>query len=294
MKRLLLVLLLAVAIGSLATPAHAVPGDDILDSLVQSYSGASTQWLGRTTALARNTFALLAALEATIFVVYFILKGQHGLALLQKALLLAILQGLITFYPVWIPTILQGFERVGQIASGTPGVSPSGVMDIGIGLAGTLLEDGFGPLTFASSLVGAGWIVAVSILLIFAAFVVIAGRLAVLLIESYVLVGGSFIAAGFSACRLTAAVTDAWIGQFVRLGLEIMLTYVLITPGLVLTQRFPQILADHASGFSLWGPFNVLATSWIFAWVVWSIPSKLSHALTSSWRLGIAEAHRNT
>ena len=293
MKRLFFVLVLAVAFGSMAAPAHAVPGDDILDSLVQSYSGASTQWLGRTTALTRNTFALLAALEATIFLVYFILKGQNGLVLLQKALLLAILQGLLTFYPVWIPTILQGFERVGQIASGTPGVSPSGVLDMGIALAGTLIEDGFGPLTFASTQLGSIWIVALSILLIFAAFVVIAGRLAVLLIKSYVLVGGSFIAAAFSACRLTASVTDAWIGQFVRLGIEIMLTYILITPGLVLAQRFPAILTDHASGFSLWGPFNVLATSWVFAWVVWTVPAELSHALTASWRLGIAEAHRN-
>ncbi len=292
MRRLLLLLLLLVALSSVATPAHAAPGDQILDNLVQAYGGASTQWLGRTTAMTRNTFALLAALELLIFMVYFILKAQPGFALLQKALLLAVLQGLISFYPIWIPRIVRGFEEVGQFASGTPGVTPSGVIDIGIGLAGTLIEEGFGPLTFASELVGAGWIVGISILLIFAAFVVIAGRLVVLLIETYVLIGGSFIAAAFSASRFTASVTDAWIGQFFRVGIEIMLTYTLITPGLVLTQQFPGILADHASGFSLWGPFEVLATSWIFAWVVWSIPAKIANALTANWRLGIADAHR--
>lgn len=272
MKLRALVVLFALLLAFVVpTGAHA-SATGLFDRMVDSYSASSTVWLGRTTHYARNLFAILAALELVVFATLYVMSSSgKPLAVLEKLILLAVLQALLTYYPIWLPKIIFSFQQIGQTASGTTTLSPSGIVDLGITLVGLLNLYLIGPLL--SNPLGT-YLGALGTFILLAAFVAIAIRLTALLIESYVLLGGTFIAAGFASNRFTATITDNWIAAFVRLGIEIMLTYALVSPGYVLASTFAATLSNPTLfiPLNLRPMFELIAVSWLWAYIVWTIP----------------------
>ncbi|HTE86032.1 MAG TPA: type IV secretion system protein, partial [Dehalococcoidia bacterium] len=126
---------------------------------------------------------------------------------LLKFTLTAFLLALITGFTFWIPPIVNGFAAAGERAIGSSGtVSPSGIIDIGRETSLSILSAlDVGVMLSNPAMAIYGAIAAFVVAL---AYTAIAAQLVLVLVESYVVLGGGVLFLGFAAFRGTAGFAE--------------------------------------------------------------------------------------
>ncbi len=126
---------------------------------------------------------------------------------LLKFALVAFLLALITSFTTWIPPIINGFAAAGEAAIGSNAtISPSGILDIGRQTSLTILNTlDVGVMLRNPAMAVYGALAAMIVAL---AYVIIATQLVLVLVESYVVLGGGVLFSGFAAFRGTAAFAE--------------------------------------------------------------------------------------
>ena len=184
---------------------------------------------------------------------------------------------LLQFGTTWIPAIIDSFVMVGQNASGVPGLSPSGILARGLQITGSLL-------------VGAaksGWMAALgtalcmifAAILSFLAFLGLCIQFVVATIESYLVIGAGFLFLGFGGSRWTAPYVERYIAYAVSCGVKIMLIYLLIGAGFILSNGW--VTAAQNIVFSAQpatDALDIAAAAVIFLMICWNAP-KLAAAM---------------
>jgi P-type conjugative transfer protein TrbL len=77
-------------------------------------------------------------------------------------------------------------------------------------------------------------VAAITALLSFIAFVVIAGQLALTLIEMYVIIGGGVLLLGFAGSRWTIPFAERYLSSAVAVGIKLFVLYLIIGVGTAL------------------------------------------------------------
>ena len=182
---------------------------------------------------------------------------------------------------IWIPAIIDSFERIGQTASGFNGISPSAVFAQGINIAGALMDGASTSAFFTNT--GACLSLIVAAALIVLAFTGITIQFVVAMVESYIVVAAGFIFLGFGGSRWTAPYTERYIGLAVSVGVKIMMIYLLIGTGMDVALTWVSDAQQVAASASpAMGAFGIMGSALIFLMLCWQIPKLFAAVLGGS------------
>lgn len=289
----LAVLVTAAVLAGLVLPAtlHA----QALDNLLGAYNDVSSQWLGQLQPMAQVLFGILATLELAMSAALWLLRRNDGegmlLALLRRFLLLGVCYTLLSFFPLWVPRITQGFSHAGQSLSHTTGLGPSSILDLGIDLAGDILlaAGSAGFLTNPSgNIVGS-----LTGLIVLLAYVLIAAQLVVVIAESYIVLSTGIFFLAFSPSRLTAPIADRFLVYAFQVGIKLFFLYLLVAVAPKLSAGWIALVRQGSFPFDLRPFFEVLASALAYALLCWRIPNHIAAQLTSGASFGLVEALRS-
>ncbi len=289
---LVLLTLLALAAGTLLGQQ---PGPGVLDGIASQYQNASRLWRPRLVPIAQQLFMILASIEFAVSGAIWALRRDSlddlAAKFLLKFALVAFLLALITSFTTWIPPIINGFAAAGEAAIGSSAtVSPSGIMDIGRQTALTVLNTlDVGVMLRNPAMAVFG---ALSAEIIALAYAVIAVELILVLIESYIVLGGGVLFLGFAAFRGTAAFAENLIAYTFGVGIKIFLLYLIVGLGSQIAASWIPLI-QSATFFGPSSPlFEILGGALLFVVMAVRIPRSVAHRLSGSANLGIANALR--
>jgi len=285
-------LVVLVAVPVLAQQAAQQP---VLDGIANQYRDASRLWRPRLIPVAQRLFMLLAGIEFAVSGAIWALRRDSlddiAAKFLLKFTLVAFLLALITSFTYWIPPIVNGFAAAGEraIGSGTT-VSPSGIIDIGRETSLSVLRTldlGVMLKNPAMAIFGA-----LAALIIALAYVAIAAQLVLVLVESYVVLGGGVLFLGFAAFRGTAAFAENLIAYTFGVGIKIFLLYLIVGLGSQIARGWIPLIQSS----TFFGPaspmFQVVGGAIIFAVLTIRVPHVVAARLSGNASFGIANALR--
>jgi P-type conjugative transfer protein TrbL len=291
------VLAVAALVALLVAPALAQsPGQQpVLDGIANQYRDASRLWRPRLLPIAQQLFMVLASLEFAVSGAIWALRRDSlddiAAKFLLKFTLVAFLLALITSFTYWIPPIVNGFAAAGERAIGTSAtVSPSGIIDIGRQTSLSVLNTlDVGVLLRNPAMAVFG---ALAALIIALAYVVIAAQLVLVLIESYVVLGGGVLFLGFAAFRGTAAFAENLIAYTFGVGIKVFLLYLIVGLGSQIARSWIPLIQSS----TFFGPqsplLEVVGGAIIFAVLAVRVPHVVAYRLSGHASFGIAHALR--
>ena len=288
----------AASLLCLTAVAHAqsTAGPPVLDGIATQYRDASRIWRPRLVPVAQQLFMVLAGLEFAVSGAIWALRRDSlddiAAKFLLKFTLLAFLLALITGFTYWIPPIVNGFAAAGERAIGSSGtVSPSAIIDIGRETSLSILNTlDVGVMLKDPAMAVYG---ALAALLVGLCYVAIAAQLVLVLVESYVVLGGGVLFLGFAAFRGTAAFAENLIAYMFSLGIRIFLIYLIVGLGSQLARSWIPLI--RSSDF--FGPasplLQVVGGAVIFAVLTIRVPNSVASRLAGNSSFGIAHALRS-
>ena len=279
---------------ALAVPLLAQQAAPVLDGIGQQYQAASRLWRPRLIPVAQRLFMLLAGIEFAVSGAIWAIRRDSlddiAAKFLLKFTLVAFLLALITSFTFWIPPIVNGFAAAGERAIGGLTVSPSGVLDIGretsLKVLATL-DVGVMLKNPAMAIFGA-----IAALIIALAYIAIAAQLILVLVESYVVLGGGVLFLGFSAFRGTAGFAENLIAYTFGVGIKIFLLYLIVGLGTEIARGWIPLIQTS----TFFGPasplLQVVGGAVIFAVLAIRIPHVVAGRLAGQGSMGLAAALR--
>lgn len=275
--------------------AHAQTQQPVLDGIANQYRDASRLWRPRLIPIAQQLFMLLASIEFAVSGLVWALRHDRlddiAAKFLLKFTLTAFLLALITGFTFWIPPIVNGFAAAGERAIGSSGtVSPSGIIDIGRETSLSILsalDVGVMLTNPAMAIYGA-----IAAFVVALAYTAIAAQLVLVLVESYVVLGGGVLFLGFAAFRGTAGFAENLISYTFGIGIKIFLLYLIVGLGSQIARSWIPLIQSS----SFFGPasplFQVVGGSLIFAVLAIRVPNSVAARLSGTSTFGIAHALR--
>jgi type IV secretion system protein TrbL len=291
------VLAVAALVALLVAPvlAQSPAQQPVLDGIANQYRDASRLWRPRLLPIAQQLFMVLASLEFAVSGAIWALRRDSlddiAAKFLLKFTLVAFLLALITSFTYWIPPIVNGFAAAGERAIGTSAtVSPSGIIDIGRQTSLTVLNTlDVGVMLRNPAMAVFG---ALAALIIALAYVVIAAQLVLVLIESYVVLGGGVLFLGFAAFRGTAAFAENLIAYTFGVGIKVFLLYLIVGLGSQIARSWIPLIQSS----TFFGPqsplLEVVGGAIIFAVLAVRVPHVVAYRLSGHASFGIAHALR--
>ena len=275
--------------------AHAQTQQPVLDGIANQYRDASRLWRPRLIPIAQQLFMLLASIEFAVSGLVWALRHDRlddiAAKFLLKFTLTAFLLALITGFTFWIPPIVNGFAAAGERAIGSSGtVSPSGIIDIGRETSLSILsalDVGVMLTNPAMAIYGA-----IAAFVVALAYTAIAAQLVLVLVESYVVLGGGVLFLGFAAFRGTAGFAENLISYTFGIGIKIFLLYLIVGLGSQIARSWIPLIQSS----SFFGPasplLQVVGGSMIFAVLAIRVPNSVAARLSGTSTFGIARALR--
>ena len=297
-RRLVLCLatvILCLSVAHMVSAQSTTGGAGVLDGIADQYRDASRLWRPRLIPIAQRLFMLLAGIEFAISGAIWALRRDSlddiAAKFLLKFTLVAFLLALITSFTYWIPLIVNGFAAAGEQAIGSQAtVSPSGVIDIGRETSLTILQTmDVGVMLKDPAMAVYGALAALFVGLCYTA---IAAQLVLVLVESYVVLGGGVLFLGFSAFRGTAAFAENLVAYMFGVGIKIFLLYLIVGLGSQMARSWIPVIRSS----EFFGPasplLQVVGGALIFAVLAIRVPNSVASRLSGSSSLGIATALR--
>ena len=253
---------------------------DIINNIDLAFQSATVDWLGALIPIAQRLFLLLATIELTWSGIWWALASRSDeivlVSLLRKVVTLFFFYTLLLFAPTYIPMIVRSFTRAGEVAGGIGTLDPGTVFSQGIQLAITMLKTT--AKFFLADLIPA-WLLGPP-LIVFFAFVVIATKMLMTLVESYIVIGGGVLLLGFGGSRWTVSFAEGYLIYAVRVGIKLFVIYLLVGLFTTLTNGWYDSVKDE---FLLLNPvplFEIMGSTVIFATLVWKIPDFAAAMIT--------------
>lgn len=266
---------------------------DALQILLDSYQAATESWITEAVRAGTEIFRRVAALELIVFGFYVALKARSAGAeavfpeLAWKLFMIALLFTALLLYPVWVPVITPSFVELAGDITGFETLDPTVIAGQGIALSliilGSSMASGWVFGDPVSALLAAG-----VMLLVLLAFIAIAAILTKTLIESWIVLAVGPLFLGFSPFRLTAQLADNFIVWAFQVAIRMFFLIALVSASRNVAIRWAIEIAQ--SRFLDFGTLlQVLAGALILAFVLITLPTRISEVLTRGWQLGIRQ-----
>lgn len=252
----------------------------VLDTINDSYKGSTSGWLSSILPIAKSLFWKLAAIEFAWSAIVWVLQQENmqsfTAVVVKKIMGIGFFYALLLHADEWIPAIINSFTKAGQTASGTSGLSPSSVMDMGINSANVLLLALHDKSIWDDLMtIVIGGLSALAIVL---AFTIIAGQLLIALVESYIVISAGVLFLGFGGSRWTTDFTQKYLSYAVGTGVKLFMLYLIIGIGMTEAENWKTLLATAEYVKIL----SVLGGSLVLCFLAFQIPSLASSMLSGS------------
>jgi type IV secretory pathway TrbL component len=250
--------------------------DFLLDDVVRLFANAAPVFLGRLTPIILALHVALFTLQFAWDLIRWNLSDSSTIAgVARKLLVFLFTYGLIVILPFWLPPVLRGWEELGQLVSGMPGLGPSAIFEQGIALAFELYDSW---KEFAILILpGVNALRLIVFLATLIAWTVIAFHLAKLLVESAIAIGGLPIMLAFAGHSVTFGMAEGFFRYLIHLGVRIYVTYLLVGVG-------RHLAVEWAQDIQLTFPLNIMTESVtlaagaaLFALLVVALPRTIAH-----------------
>ena len=220
--------------------AQSAVAQQVPSQILNQYKAQRTTWMTNVWPYANNLFFWLALIEFTWSAAVMLLE-KHDLqswtaALVRRVMWIGAFYALLINGRIWIPTIIDSFNILGQQASGSGPLSPSDVFMRGVNIAGALMDGASSSAFFTNPGTSLACVAAAALTVI--SFIGITIQFVVAMVESYIIVAAGVIFLGFGGSRWTAPYVERYIGLGVANGVKIMLLYLLIGVGMDISLGF--------------------------------------------------------
>jgi type IV secretion system protein TrbL len=265
--------------------ASPLAGQPQPSQILDQYRNQRIAWTSNIWPFANTLFGILATIEFAWSAAVMLLEKADfqswTSALIRKMMWIGAFYALLLNGRIWIPAIIDSFERIGQTSSGFNGISPSAVFAQGINIAGALMDGASTSAFFTNT--GACLSLIVAAALIVLAFTGITIQFVVAMVESYIIVAAGFIFLGFGGSRWTVPYTERYIGLAVSIGVKIMMIYLLVGTGMNIAVTWVNDAQQVAASPSpAMGAFGIMGSALIFLMLCWQIPKLFAAVLGGS------------
>lgn len=298
-NKLTLVLTFGVLLLLLAEPSFA---SNVLDTAVDKYRIAADNFGSK---ILQYGYALLFPLALIQLGVNFSLKlvgeldtTQVVAAFLRFVLTTCFFAAMIKLSSTYLPMIIDSFEFIGQTGSGLTKLTPSTIITQGIQLQDLMVQQ-FNQSTGADSglfaavtnFVPALWMTAICII-IFLSFVVLAGQMALTLIQSYFWLCLTPLFLGFGGLSFTRDFAISTLKGGITIGMKILCVYLVAATAGTLAPMMGEGMKDVT--LTNWSPmFWALAVSMILAYLSFQLPKLAGDLLNGTASLSAGDAATN-
>ncbi len=267
----------------------------LLNQITNEYANLSVAWLDALLPLAQHTFVLLATIELAwsgIWWAFIARKDENLIAnLVHKVFVIMFFYTLLLFAPSWISFIVSGFITAGSTASGYSSLNPSSVLQVGLDTSVLIWEtinSSFSWHETPLDLYMAAPFVAI-------AFAVIAGFMVVTLVEAYLVIGGGVLMLGFAGSRWTATLAEGYVLYAVKVGVRLLVLYLLIGAGMSLPQTWIDMIQSFPEGAAARRSviYEIVGSSLVLALVVWRAPMFASSMVYYRANLGMDRSYQD-
>jgi type IV secretion system protein TrbL len=279
-----------------ATGTTVMPGN-----ILAQYQTFETQWANNAASIGTALYGTFAAIEfAWTWISWLLEKGGGDGESVIPTLLKKIIQLCFGLWLVQnavngldlIGTLMQGFEWLGvhiggvsfsQLSStGTGGLSPSGIFNQGMQIAGDLESAALKQLgvTDIGQDIMIVFVVIPSVLAIALIYALIAVTLIMTLVEMYVVIGAGAIFLAFLGSRWTQSFGEKFISQAVSVGVKLFVFTLIIAAGQHLGAMW-LTSAQNASS-DLMNYVGIAASVIIFGMLAMKIPSMAASMISGS------------
>lgn len=272
----------------------------MFEGLLGQFQHASGQWATMAQVYALRLFYLLAALEIAWFAIRMMFE-RDGAAEFFSAILVKMM-GMLFFWvliqeaPVWLPTITASFIKAGEqigaagSSSGMATLDPSAVFRAGNQLAGKIIFslqkasiwDSFLLLLIAG-------VTALSVVIVFS---LISAQLLLVMVESYLVVGGGVLLLGFTGSSWTQAIGERLLYWVVNVGVRLFLLLLIVGLGMNLVDGWTQMLVvSQDQTLPAVGAYSeILGATLVFMIVAWNGPSLAAGLITGGAHHSLAHS----
>lgn len=285
-------------------------GSGVFDGITSTFQNSTGGWMNAAQGYAKSLFLSLSLIEFTWAAIQLTMKKGEIQDLIASTMMkivgIGFFYSLLMMAPTWIPAIMNSFGMAGA-AVGTSGgnttmLSPSGVFDEGISVAGSLVDamnnsnsntNGgvVNAITSGGASIGGflfGAIVTgLAGLMTILAFTLVAVQLMVTLIESYVIIGGGMLMMGFLGSRWTLPFGEKYFGYAVSTGIKLFTLYLIVGQGSNVANA---IIAGLTAGGHAPGPVDFLgagASSLAYGAMGFMVPAMAGSMMNGSPSLSL-------
>jgi type IV secretion system protein TrbL len=167
--------------------AQSALAQQVPSQILNQYRDQRTTWMTNVWSYANNLFFWLALIEFTWSAAVMLLE-KHDLqswtaALIRRVMWIGAFYSLLIYGRIWIPTIIESFNILGQRASGAGPLSPSDVFMRGVNIAGALMDGASTSAFFTNPGTSLACVVAAALTVI--SFIGITIQFVVAMVESF-------------------------------------------------------------------------------------------------------------
>jgi type IV secretion system protein TrbL len=260
--------------------------EGLLNEMVALYGASSAVMLARVVPLILPLHVALFTVQFGWDLVVWTLAGEESVLAraARKLLVFLFSYGLIILLPIWLAPFLQGWEWLGQEVSGLAGLSPSAIFDQGLSLGFTLFDSWAKVISVVVP--GVGTYRTLAMVIVIAAFGLVALQLARLLVEAAIALGGLPILLAFLGHRATFGMGEGFLRYLVDLGVRIYVVFLIVGVGRDLGAEWERMLSSWSGVLDPRVSFVILLSSILFALLVWALPRTIAQKVSGGFGFG--------
>lgn len=273
---------LFLALIFIAPEAHALPTNNFLDQVVDTYQTKTSAWEGVLRNYALRLFWILAAIEFTWSSIKLAIKGadisEFFAELLNRIMYIGVFLTLLLNSSNWSTAIVNSFRQAASAAvsaaGGTPGIQPSNVLDAGW----SILKQVVASMRFWDQ--GDLILIALAAIVILIGFAIMTALLICALVESYMVISSGVILMGFGGSQWTNEFATNTIRYAVSVGAKLFMTQLVI--GLGESMLLDWSAQMQAGDISIDDVMMIAAASLVFVAITKVIPEMVQGLISGS------------
>lgn len=271
---------------------------DIIDQLINQYTGSITNIQSGSIALGRELFNAIAVISVAVLGLNHLLRRkvdmvEANLELIRWLIYLDFFYAFITnfssIYSFVYFSIQQIANYLGAKAAGNPvDISPSNIFHIGMDMSWQMLSKNITFNLFRDFLIVIISVIAAAVVLY--CFAAIGLELILVQIGSQIILSGGIFLLAFSGFQWTRDYAERYVHTFFHIGIKIIFIYILVGIGIGLTDTWRQTLA-HLSGYNFVSQYMLIGlSSFIYYKLCVKIPDQAVSWLTGRLAMGFETA----
>ncbi len=215
------------------------------DIATQFYT-AGTKYSSAIQPYAIKLFVALLLLDILVTWIQFTAEGQLDASHFLGRLIKHMLSGGFVYLMIvnafsWMTAVVKSFSTLGAAVSGLPALSPQTVLQLGGNIASIIFNAPANASLMTN--IELAIIQSVSAFIVLLSFVISAAMLLLTLIEAYLVIGGGVILLGLGANRFTAPAAEGYFGYVIRVGVRLLLFYLVVAIGVQMANQWSAALA---------------------------------------------------